>query len=158
MKRFRFPLEAVMTLRQRQEQRALEEYGCAVRAHAEAVEQLAAAQAELDRAWDQWRVRMAAGGDAGELIKLDAWRQAVDLRRQSCVGTANQAAQFRTAALNRWLAARRQREATDKLLERLRLQHAQQTRREEQKILDDLNNSRFVARPTPPPTAEIPWN
>ena len=61
MKAFRFTLEAVRTLRQRQEQEAQEQYAQALLARQQALNRLDAVQRELNAGFAELRAQLAKG-------------------------------------------------------------------------------------------------
>lgn len=144
MKAFRFTLQAILTLRQRQEQVCLEQYGQAVQAREQALARLEAVQAELESAWAHRRALQTAGAPLARLIQADDWCQTVDARRTACAAALREAQSQVAAAWSRFLAARRQREGVEKYRARQKRRYDLDCQREEQRILDDLNTSRFA--------------
>lgn len=138
MKRFRFSLQALRTLRQHQEQRALKQFGLAIAARAQATRDLEEVRRHCDAGWQASRQSMRAGVTAAQLVRLGAYCRTMEqLQRQS---EANLRRAQRTVD-ERWeklLTIRQQREAVDKYYQRLRGAYERQLSREEQKALDDM--------------------
>ena len=138
MKPFRFTLQAVRALRQRQEQVVLKEYAGAVLAHQRALEAVQTVRRQLESAWALTEEKTRAGLTAAQLTQLQAHALVVAERLRQ--GEAALAATL--LAVNRWLqklaAARRQREVVDKLFEKQKLRHQRRLLAAEQKLLDEL--------------------
>ena len=141
MKPFRFTLQAVRTLRQRQEQAALKDYAAAALAHQRALEAVVAVQRELEAAWTQVETKTRGGITAVQLTQLQAHARAVAERLR----LAEEALAATLLAVNRALqklaAARRQREVVDKLFEKRKHNHQRQLLAAEQKLSDELAQS-----------------
>jgi flagellar export protein FliJ len=138
MRRFRFPLEAVLTVRKRQENQALERYGAAVRGHREAAAAVSSAERDLLEAWGGFRVEMEGGCDGARLACQRAQCQALDLRGRKARERLRQAEQEMRASHEGLIEARRQREVVEKLEERAHREHARERQREEARFLDEL--------------------
>ena len=138
MKPFRFTLQAVRTLRQRQEQTALKEYAVAALAHQRALDAVQTVQRELESAWGLVEKKTLDGVTAAQLTQLQAHARAVAER----VRQAEEALAGTLLAVNRALqklvAARRQREVVDKLFEKQKLRHQRRVLAAEQKQLDEF--------------------
>jgi flagellar export protein FliJ len=138
VKRFRFSLHALRTLRQRQEQAALEQFARAIAAREQAARELAEVCQHCETAWHIAREAAERGVAAARLTQLGAYCHAVEeLRRQGEDGLrrAQQAVDEKWQTL---MAARRDREAVDKYRQRQQTRHGQEWVREEQKTLDDI--------------------
>ena len=158
MKRFQFPLQAVLTLRLRAEHLALESYGRAVQAQKAAAEALGAAEEALADARRRWLNAMADGCPAARAAQMIEWSHVLHERRD-LAGQALQRAELEAQqASQALLAARQQREAVEKHLEHQREKHQRAAEAGERKVLDDLvqhlDGQRLAA--TPPP--ETIWN
>jgi flagellar export protein FliJ len=144
MRQFRFTLEAVRTLRQRQEQLAMEEYARALLARHDALQRMRALEEELSGAWEQARRRLRQGCPAWEMAALklsekllQERRQAADKVFQDCEARAREA--FRAL-----LAARKEREIVDKCREKQRAAHELECARQETKLMDELGARRIA--------------
>jgi len=156
MKPFRFTLEAVRTVRQRQENSALEQYAHALALRQQVLARLEAVQQELGDCWHQLRAQMAGGCQASAATQAHDYQRSLVQRREECrlaVGTAERRV---NAALQTMLATRRQRELVDKFFEQQRSRHQRDQARAEQKMLDDLavrrNGSLLAWNPTEIPS------
>jgi len=142
MKAFHFTLEAVRTLRQRQEQTCMEQYAQALLARQQATERLAAVQHELTVGWDELRVKLSAGCAASEAAQAHDYHRALGRRRDECQAQLGTAERRVNAALQAMLAARQQREIVDKYFDKQKVRHQRDVARDEQKMLDELAGRR----------------
>ncbi len=144
MKRFRFSLQPLLTLRRRREQAALEQYGRAVTARQEAVETLRVARAE----WETiCRVRtnlLASGAAAGDLAQAQAYCRAMEEAVAACELEVLRAQRVVEQTWQKLLEARRAREVVDKYRQRQRESYDRALQRDEQKTLDDLAQHRLT--------------
>ena len=77
MKSFHFTLEALGTLRQRQEQKAMEQYAQSLIVRRQAVDGLEAVERELSACWQEWRDRLAGGCAAAEAAQAHAYQRSL---------------------------------------------------------------------------------
>jgi flagellar FliJ protein len=138
MKRFRFSLQSLLTLRQRREQTALEHYGRAVSARQEAVEILRAARAEWDTICRVRTTLLAAGAAAGDLARAQEYCRAMEETVARCEGDVLRAQREVESSWQKLLEARRAREMVDKYGQRQRESYDRALQREEQKALDEM--------------------
>lgn len=143
MKRFHFTLEAVRTLRQRQEQKALEQYAQALLARQQALARLGAAQHELDAAFEELRGHLAKGCAASQAAQAHEHQRALVGRRDELAAALGTAERRVNAAQQSMLAARQQREVVDKCFERQKSRHGRDMARADQKNLDELAGRRL---------------
>jgi flagellar export protein FliJ len=142
MKRFRFTLEAVGTVRQRQEQKAMEQYARSLVVRRQAAEALAAAERELNQCWEDWRGRLAGGCTAAEAAQAHAYQRSLAQRRDDCFQALESADRRVNTAMQAMLLARQEREIVDKCCEKQKARHLREQGRGEQKFLDDLASRR----------------
>jgi flagellar export protein FliJ len=142
MKAFHFTLEAVRTLRQRQEQKAMELYAQALLARRQALERLDAAQNRLDAAFQELRGQLAAGCAASEAAQAHEYHRSLAKRRDECTLALGAAERRVNSALQAMLAARQQREIADKYFDKQKIHHGREVARADQKMLDDLAGRR----------------
>ena|SRR5947207_1354491 len=158
MKRFAFKLQAVLTLRQRTEQVALERYARAIQNRQAAADQLAATMLELSEARRVWLNAMADGCPAVHAAQMLAFAHSVEERRTQ----HEQAVQVADLGLNQaseqMMLARQQREAVEHYLARLREQHERLMRAEERKLIDDLVGRRTPVSLSGRATSPSAWN
>lgn len=138
MKRFIFRLQAVLTLRQRSEQEALEAYAHAMRQHQAATEVLKQCEMELSDARRQWLHDMADGCPAIHAAQVLAYCHSIEERRTEFQSALDRSAAELSLASQRMLSTRQQREAVEQFMERQRAQHEQDVRIEEQKLMEEL--------------------
>ena len=141
MKAFHFTLEAVRTLRQRQEQKSLEHYAQMLLARQQAFDRLAGAQHELDVSSARL-TDLLKGCTAIEAAQANDYKQFAAKRRDECALALGAAERRVNAALQAMRAARQQREIVDKFLGKQKARHQREMAREEQKVLDDLAGRR----------------
>lgn len=142
MKKFTFSLSALHTLRQRQAQQALEDYGRATHALKQAHTRLGALQATCEDLQAVLREQLVNGTSSQEIEQLSDYATFVDEQRQRAENAVDRA---RLAATQRWqtlLLARQLCETVEKLLQRERETYERELTREEQNALDDLAGRR----------------
>ncbi len=142
MKPFRFTLEAVSIVRQRQEQKAMELYGQTLDMRRQAKDALDAVDKELNTCWQQWRRQLADGFAAADAARAHAYHSVLTQRRTDCAKALEAAERRVNAALEDMLQARQQREIVDKFFDKQKAQHQRGVARGEQKFLDDLAGRR----------------
>ena len=106
MKSFHFTLEALGTLRQRQEQKAMEQYAQSLIVRRQAVDGLEAVERELSACWQEWRNRLAGGCAAAEAAQAHAYQRSLAQRRNECALALETAERRVNAALQGMLAWR----------------------------------------------------
>lgn len=142
MKRFRFPLHAVLTLRNLHEQRAREAFARALHLQSVAAATLAAAQARVAasaRLLCETRTHVFHSGE--HAAALLSWRGDCTMEKRA-VDTLRQAEEAMHKARTVWLEARRHLQVIENLKARALLRHRQAGEREEQTLLDELASIR----------------
>lgn len=142
MKRFHFSLQAILTLRQRTEQKALEQYAGALLARDRATCQLAELRREQAEWWSRWRQEVGRGCQAAVLHQWRACNSNLNDRRQKAETALAMAEVTVNQALGSLLTARRDRESVEKHFERQHLAYTREVNREEQKRLDEIGQRR----------------
>lgn len=145
MKQFRFSLQALLTVRERTEQIALENYSNALCARRRALENAALVQKEQADSWQYRRNQMRQPCSAGTLVQWHTCDNQLTERRKIADEAVVQAEESTVKALEQMLVARRNREAVQKYLERQRSEYARKLSREEQSSLDELGQRRGLA-------------
>jgi flagellar export protein FliJ len=145
MKRFEFRLQAVLTLRQRAEQVALEVFSAAIRRRDWAATQLQQHEMQLSETRRQWLNEMADGCSAIRAAQTLAFCHSIEERRAQADRDLQQANADLERACQRMLSARQQREAVENLLRRQREAHDLQARLADQRLIDDLPHRRPFA-------------
>lgn len=138
MKRFLFKLEAVLTLRQRAEQAALEKYSRAIEHRQTCVGRVAEAEMGLSDARRTWLHSLADGCPAARASQILYFCHLLEDRKKLSEQTLHLAEIELNQASQRMLLARQQREAIEKLQARQRQRHDRQVIEEERKMVDDL--------------------
>lgn len=138
MKPFRFPLLAILTLREEREQERQRQYADRLRAVESVQRALAAVQTELAALAAEHATRLGQGAQAQDLRRLDQYRHVLDGRLSRLHQDLAAARRAADAAWQALLKATQDRQALEKYQERLRRAHAHAVTREEQRLLDDL--------------------
>ncbi len=138
MKPFRFTLNAVRSLRERQEQQALDGYAKASLAHQQALSRMAIAQHDLEAAWTEARRKLAAGVPAPQIAQLQAYTRSVESRRKVCEESVAQSLCALNQAWQKFSTARQQREVMDRYHKTQKAQHDRLMQAEEFKMLDEI--------------------
>jgi flagellar export protein FliJ len=138
MKRFRFSLQSLQTLRQQQEQKALECYGQAVRYRESAARALSQAESRQARARTEWCVQATHGCAAAQMNHWQRYTEELERQSQACRISLVKAEQETTRLHKAFLAARQAREIVDKFHDHRWHDHQQEQRKEEQQMLDEI--------------------
>jgi flagellar FliJ protein len=158
MKRFEFKLQAVLTLRQRAEQAALEKYSRAIQHRQGAATQLEEAEMELSQARRQWLNALADGCPAARAAQMLGFCHMIEERKRQCEQTLTLAEVELNQASQKMLFARQQREAVETFLSRQRERYDRQLQDDERKMIDDLVNRRPPVSFTSPSVVQRNWN
>jgi len=150
MKAFRFTLEAVRTLRQRQEHEALEDYIRALLVRQQALHVLEAIDESIGRDFAQMRQLLAGSCTAARAAQAQNYHRSLEMKRDDAAAALAQAERRVKEASQAMLAARRQREMVDVYREKQHALHQRLELREEQKIMDEF----AIRRVTAPITAQ----
>jgi flagellar export protein FliJ len=142
MKPFKFSLQALLTLREQQEQKALLAYGKALLERDQAMNKLRAAQKELEEGWAQLQEKLLSHAPAATLTRLQDYCQAVQTRQQECEQLAQASRNKADQCLVKLLAARQARDVLDRFCGQQKARYQRQRRRQEQKALDELSRRR----------------
>lgn len=145
MKRFRFTLDAVRTVRQQQEQKAMEAYAASLMAKQQAMRQLEEAERELDSAYQDLRNRMEKGCDAAAATQAIRHQRELVKKRDGCTDALSVAERRLNISHQKMLEARQQREVTDKFYDNQKQKYQREELRVEQKLLDELAGRRAVS-------------
>jgi len=141
MKKFRFPLRSVETVRSIRELRAREQFSLAVHAYVTAEEHLQMLQArlaELEEILRSGRKRTFRAGD--EVSFLEAYKT----ETEAVAKAATELEKARVAmeeARQAWLGARRNLRVVESLEHKARAIHRHESEREDQAALDDRTSA-----------------
>lgn len=138
MRRFRSTLQALLTVRQRQERLAMERYSEALQARQRAATALAAADQERFQASDSLKQRLSGGICAADAMKEQAHYRILESRRDAAQQALTLAENGIAPALKAMIHARHQREAVEECITRQRERHARDQLHQERKLLDEL--------------------
>jgi flagellar export protein FliJ len=158
MRPFAFSLQAVRTMRQRQEQLALAEFGDAVRARQAAVDQQQRAERQLAVAFDQLTARQSEGAPLYHLNQMRGHCQVLEQRLVSCRADCVKAQEVANAAWERLQDIRQALELVDKLYLRQRELYEHELRAEEQKQLDEMSSRRWLLSAASAQNMTLAWN
>ncbi len=142
MKPFKFTLQPLKTLRQRQEQRALEAYARALLERTRAAEEVRAADCMVAQARAAWRQLSDGGCAAIELARQSAHCRELAERRKDRQSALEAAERLANSRLQDVLRARQQLQTVEKFLKRRRADYDRAAAREDQKFLDELAQRR----------------
>jgi len=140
MKKFQFSLQALQTLRERQEQQALQEYSHALNAWETARDHVEAVHRELAAAWAERQRGALEDCSAGELDRSHAYCQSIERRKQAAEHAMKVARNRASQVFTKLLAARQARAMVDKFFENKKRDHDRERRRHEQHSLDEMVN------------------
>jgi flagellar export protein FliJ len=138
MKAFRFPLQAVRTLRERQEQQALHAYAEALRQQQSADHALRRANDELHQACDQWQQTLNSRAAVEQIEQIRCFCAFASGQKTACLDRLEAA---RTQARRAWehlVVCRRQRSAVDRYYEKLHAEFVRRVEEIEQKESDEM--------------------
>ncbi|HWD18206.1 MAG TPA: flagellar FliJ family protein [Verrucomicrobiae bacterium] len=142
MKAFRFTLEAVHTLRLRQENDALEQYSRALLIRQQALAALETVRDRIQANWVEMRQLLAGLCAAAQMRQLQDFHRALEQRQQECVAALRAAERSVHAASQNMLLARQQREIVDSYRDKQIARHQRAEAREEQKVIDEFAGRR----------------
>lgn len=138
MKAFRFPLQAILTLREEKEEEAQRLVANALHAVAQVEAGLARVSQELTRLGEDFRVRVGQGMPARELAELGGYRTVLT-ERQAQLQRDREAAEEKVREARAELVRRTQdRQVLDTYRDKLHRAWERDQARLEQKLLDDL--------------------
>lgn len=142
MKSFKFSLQALRILRQRQEQTALEEYTQTLVARERALSQLETVRQELALAWSEFHQKLSTHSPALQLAQMEAYCQSVARRTLECEHAEKVARNVVHLAFTKLVATRQAREVIEKFHDAQKRHHQRGILKQEQKALDDLAKQR----------------
>jgi flagellar export protein FliJ len=142
MKPFKFTLEPLRTVRQRQERQAMEAYAMALFERARALKQVQFAERVLAAAQADWKSSANEGCPAADMSRHALHCHSLAgkyVEQQSLFDIAERTTCTR---LKEMLLARQQCQAVDKFLVRQRLAYDRELTRQDQKFIDELAQRR----------------
>lgn len=144
MRRFRSTLQALLTVRQRQERLAMERYSEALQARRRMAEALALADRERTQAAERLNQRLGQGMQAVEVVREQANYRMLEGRRDTAFQALTTAENAIAPALTGMLQARQQRQAVEDCITRQRERHVRDQMTQERKLLDELAQRRAM--------------
>ena len=142
MKTFHFTLEALGTLRRRQEQKAMEQYSQSLIVRSQTADRLEAVEHELSACRQEWREKLSSGCTAVEAAQAQVYHLSLVKRQEECAVALETAERRLNATLQSMTLARQQREMVDKCFEKQKIRHQRDQARDERKMIDDLAGRR----------------
>jgi flagellar export protein FliJ len=142
MKTFRFSLQAVLTVRQREEHFALEQYAQALLTRQQALDHLAVEERELAAIRQDMRDLLQAGVAAGSILRSQVFCQSLASRRDLAAEALSNAERAVQSTLQSMLEARRRREVVESCRNKQRVRHTRQCHYQEDRHHDELASRR----------------
>ena len=143
MKPFAFTLQALLTLRQHEEQHALELYAIALGARHLAIAQRETSRLQLEQLRDELRQQLTTGRSAALIAQTHAYSRLLEIQLLQAEQHLASAEQSVTKALKSMVAARQKREMVETLRDRRLQRHALEARRSEERVQDELASRRI---------------
>jgi flagellar export protein FliJ len=142
MKAFRFTLEAVQTVRHRQEQQAMETYVHALLARQQVLDRLEAMRERIRRNQQEINRLLAAPCAAAQLAQAGHYECSLERQQADLVVALALAERRAQTTFQAMLAARQRRKMVESYRARQLTRHQRAEWREEQKLTDDLASRR----------------
>jgi flagellar export protein FliJ len=142
MKRFRFSLEAVQTIRERAAQDALENYARKLRARGAAETAVTQAEGALAGHLDEWRRAMSRGFSPADMLQNEHARTTLEARRDERIKELRDAASATVKAQAAFQLARQKSDVVERFHDRQRHEFNLGVLKDEQRLLDELASTR----------------
>jgi flagellar export protein FliJ len=150
MKKFHFTLEALRTVRQQQEQAAMEQYAQALVAREQARQWVEGVRTKLGKTGQEILALLKDGCPASRAAQAQDYHRSLQQHLKEAITGLGQAECRVNMAKNAMLVARQQREIVDKCFDKQKDRHQREQLRGEQKLLDELASRR--------PASILSWN
>jgi flagellar export protein FliJ len=150
MKKFCFTLEAVRTLRRRQEHLAVDQYVRALLARQNALDGVDDIQGQLEDNRIELARVLSAGCTAAHAFQIHNYHRFLEKQREQRRSALAAADHRLGAAFQAMLAARQQREIVEAYRRKQQARHQRDVLREDQKVLDESASRRA--------TSILSWN
>lgn len=143
MKRFRFRLEPVLTIRTWEEERAQTAYGQAMKQELRLADELRGVETRIESGVAEWRAQSSLPGHPADITMR--WRHLLTLERERADVAAKLATarRIRDQKMKALVDAHRRVKVLDTLKDRQNQAHLAEQRRREERELDDIVNARF---------------
>lgn len=138
MKKFRFTLEPVRILRERQEQEAMENYANALEAQRQALAKMTSLQQELLQAQDNIKTRLVQATPVTQIVHQQLYCLHLEEQAKAALTEIRQIEKKVKQAMQDMIDARHQREVVDKFLANQRAAYDRSLNVEEQKNIDEI--------------------
>jgi flagellar export protein FliJ len=142
MKAFRFTLEAVQTVRHRQEQQAMENYVRALLARRQALDHVESIREQIRRNQQELSLVLTTGGSAARAAQACQYERSLEKTLTERATTLALADRRVHATMQAMLLARQKLQAVETYRAKQKARHSRDETREEQKLLDDLASRR----------------
>jgi flagellar protein FliJ len=143
VKRFRFRLEPVLTLRNWEEERAKTAYGQALQQEHRIAGELRAVEVRIEAGVAEWRAQTSRPAHPSE--RTMRWRHLLTLERERAdvAGKLLSARRIREQKMKLLVECHRRVKVLDTLKDRQNQAHLADQRRREEREVDDIVNARF---------------
>lgn len=138
MRAFRYSLQALLSLREGRERKALEVYGDALAEREASLARLEEFRRAEQETWSGWKEQITKGCTAGAMIQWQACCRKMDELRAGAEAALDRSSRAAEDSLQEMLHARRDREAVAGHRDRQRAAFDKETGRSQQDELDDL--------------------
>lgn len=145
MKRFKFSLQAVQTVRERAERLALENYARALRDVTEAERAVEAADFAVKQQVETWRRAMRTSFAPSEMLQHEHARAMMEGRKTQRMEALRVAQENAVQALSNFQMARQKSDVAHRFHDRRRREFSLAVLKEEQHLLDELASARREA-------------
>jgi flagellar export protein FliJ len=139
---FRYNLQALLSLREGFERKALEHYSQALAERAAALARLDDVRGAQQESWFRWKAEIADGCSAAAIAQWHACSRKLDELRVAAEAEVKRASSAADESLRKMLLAKRDREAVANHRKRQRAGYLKETDRCQQNELDDLAQRR----------------
>lgn len=144
MRAFHFPLQAVLTVRENQEHKALETLGHAQAFLHRTLRQQTEVRQTIEDAFNQRRSAQGRGAHSEEFQQLQQGVRALQRRQRECDTEVERAKKDVAVRSRELMEARKHREVIERVFEKQLARHRLETSRAEQKSLDELSALKSV--------------
>jgi len=138
MKKFRFTLEPLRILREREEQEAMENYANALDDQRKALAKLTSIQQELMLAQDNIKTRLVQAAPITQIVHQQLYCLHLEEQAKAALAETKQIERKVKQAMQDMIDARHQREVVDKFLANQRAAFDRAVNVEEQKNIDEM--------------------
>jgi flagellar export protein FliJ len=138
MKRFKFPLQAVLTVRSNEERKALEAFSKAQAEVERIVSRKDAAQRQIDELFAKRQEVLTRPATAQDIHRMQNSVKALQLQLQQCNIELEKARIVLAQTSRALLDARQKREVVDKVFEKQLANYKTHAAQLEQKLIDDI--------------------